>query len=111
MNKAQELYKKLHDLGEERNELMVRLAKSLAIQELWPNAFRNGNPTAQVVGNIRKSLEYTITFPDGTTDSMPLEDVPVILWPQKVKDDLKVLSPYNKYNKVLLDVFLHGAIR
>lgn len=102
MNKAQELYKKLHDAGEERDDLMKQLAKSLAIQELWPNAFRNGNPKSRVRGNPRKSLRFNITFPDGTTDSMPLEDLPVILWPEAVKDDLKALSVYNKYNKILL---------
>jgi hypothetical protein len=33
---------------------------------------------------------------------MPLEDLPVILWPEAVKDDLKAMSVYNKYNKILL---------
>lgn len=102
MNKAQELHKKLLGLGKDRDKLMQDLDKSLAVQELWPNAFRNGNPTSRVRGNPRKSLRFNITFPDGTTDSMPLEDLPIILWPESVKADLKGLSPYNKYNKILL---------
>jgi hypothetical protein len=102
--KALELMGELDKLYEERDALHHQLKRSLALQEIWPDAFVHGRCTTQVTGNPRRELTFTLTLANGERHEKPLEDVPVILWPAAVKADIRQLGGFHgswKYHKIL----------
>lgn len=95
---------KLERLYEERDGLHQELKRSLALQEVWPDAFTHGRCTSQVTGNPRRELTFTLKLANGERRSKPLEEVPVILWPASVKADIRQLGGHHgswKYHKLL----------
>jgi hypothetical protein len=81
---------RLERLHAERAELHGELKRSLALQNLCEAAFGDGpNPTSRVVGNPRREMTFTISKGNEVLKALPLEEVPVILWSQKVKDDIR----------------------
>jgi hypothetical protein len=95
---------KLDRAYEERDALHHELKRSLALQDIWPDAFTHGRCTTQVTGNPRRELTFTLKLANGERRSVPLEDVPVILWPETVKADIRQLGGFHgsyKYHKLL----------
>lgn len=94
---------RLDKANAERASLTHQLRKSLAIQELWPDAFEHGSCVSVVTGNVHVGFTFTLTFDNGDTTTKPLEDVPTILWPEKIKADVRRLGLFsaNKYYKIL----------
>lgn len=103
MNQIQEKIERLEALNRERDGLYLELKRSLAIEELCPDAFKEGNPRSQVYGNPRGDLTFTITLANGERHDFPLEDIPVILWSEQVKADIRQLGPFHarKYHTIL----------
>lgn len=80
---------KLDRLHAERGKLQRELKRSLALERLWPEAFSGDrNPTTQVKGNPRREMTFTM-YNGNDTRELPLEEVPVILWPEAVKNDIR----------------------
>ena len=103
MTEIQDKLDHLDELDRQRKELRNQLDKSLAIKQLWPNAFEGeGRVTSRVTGNpLGGSLLFTVTLADGKRHTLPLEEVPTVLWSEQVKKDMSKLSPFNKYNRKL----------
>lgn len=102
-NEAMEKLDQLAHLNSERDKLHHDLRKSLTIQGLWADAFEFGQCTSRVTGNPRGELTFTITLGNNEQRSLPLEEVPVILWSEQVKDDIRQLGPFHchRYFKLL----------
>jgi hypothetical protein len=74
------------ELAERAAETRRDLRRSLAIKELWPEAFDvRGGVTSQIVGNNNKELTFTIKRKDGKKRAFDLLDVPFCLWCEQVK--------------------------
>ena len=103
----QQIQQKMDELDalyEERDQLHHELKRSLALQAIWPDAFTHGRCTTQVTGNPRRELTFTLKLANGERRSKPLEEVPVILWPDTVKADIRQLGGFHgswKYHKIL----------
>jgi hypothetical protein len=93
----------LDNLNVQRDALYKDLNRSLAIQELWPDAFEHGACTSYVVGNPRSEMTFVLTLGNKETRKLPLQDVPVILWSEGAKATIRELGPYNarKYYRLL----------
>lgn len=96
MNNIKDAMERLEQLDLERDKLKAELRKSLALQAVWPDAFDHGPCGSQVVGNPRDQLTFNLKFLNGETRSVPLEEVPVTLWSEQVKDDIRKLGPMSK---------------
>ena len=83
---ALELLKQLEVKQKQANELRLLLTKSLAIKELWPEAFELGavkvrrEVTHRGFGRPIPTLTaLIITRPDGVSRTIPVADLPEIL--------------------------------
>ena len=73
ITKAEKLFTKISDLGEQRDDLMRELAASCELERLWPEAFNVGKVKVQRVGNSlvikrRDGAERSfspVSLPDG----------------------------------------------
>lgn len=106
MSNVTELMTKLDSLYEDRRQLHHDLHKSLTIQELWPDAFVHGRCSSQVKGNLRNKdlpLTFILKLGNGEKRYLPLEEVPTILWPEKLKAEIRKLGPFsgNRFYKLL----------
>lgn len=89
MNKLDAAIDRLEKLHRKRGQLQLELKRSLALQKLWPGAFDSDKkPTTQVTGNPRRKLWFAM-YNGNERHEMPLEEVPVILWPEAVKNDIR----------------------
>jgi hypothetical protein len=88
-------------LLETQKHLLAEFDKSMAIQEMWPNAFEHGAITTYVRGNCRTGMRWTVTFGNGEEAHMDLKLVPVLLWPEQVKDDIREAGPRFPYWNIL----------
>ncbi len=83
---------KLGELEEKRqkaDELQEELKKSLLLEELCPGVYDgDGKVTTQVIGNPCMGMTMTIKRADGKVVVEDLSDVPVELWPWKVRRDI-----------------------
>lgn len=81
----------LKELRALQGKLVAELERSLAIQQLWPDAFAHGRCTSRWIGapldrnrrdgRIRYALRLRISDGAGNAREFPQADVPVILWP------------------------------
>lgn len=70
----------LQRLEEKRQELMKKLKESMAIRDLWPEAFKHGTTMSFLTGNLLKgTIKFRITAGDGTHKDFELKDVPTVL--------------------------------
>lgn len=100
---ALQLMGELDLLYEERAALHHDLRRSLVLQELVPDVFAHGRAKTRVQGNPRNELTFVVTLGNGEQRTMPLEEVPVILWSESVKADIRDLGPYHarKYHRLM----------
>lgn len=94
-------------------DLHQKLRKALHLILLSEsNPFSHKKPvTTKVTGNPHNgSLTFHIVVDGGEHDSFPLEQVPVILWPQHVIDDIP-LWRNNRYRKILRKEKKDGTVR
>lgn len=102
MTEISEAMDRLKQLNRDRDDLYRELDKSLALQGVWFDAFEYGRCKSRIVGNPRDSLTFNLTLGNGEERSLPLEEVPVILWSDQVKADIRQLGPFHsKYYKLL----------
>jgi hypothetical protein len=95
MTEIDTMMDRLDKLDAERAALRHDLRKSLAIKLLWPDAFEHGQCSSQVKGNLRNKtlpLTFTLKLGNGEERSVPLEEVPPILWPKKLKEEINKLG-------------------
>ena len=70
----------LQRLEEKRQELMKKLKESMAIRDLWPEAFRHGTTMSSLTGNLLSgAVKFRITAGDGMHKDFELKDVPPVL--------------------------------
>jgi hypothetical protein len=103
VDKIDKAIQRLEHLHAKRMALHEELKRSLALQKLWPDAFdHDRKPTTQIVGNPRRELTFNAHIGDEHR-SLPLEDVPTILWSNQVKADIRELGPFGarRYYKIL----------
>lgn len=86
---------RLATLNRQRDGLYQDLRRSLALQEIWPDAFEHGRCTSRVTGNPRSELTFVLTLGNGEQREKPLQDIPVILWSEQVKNDIRRLGPHH----------------
>ena len=69
---------KLEHLWERREDLQQSLKRSLMIQELWLDAFKNGGCKSIFVGNFQHpdKMKFVIRNGDGETAEFGLREVP-----------------------------------
>lgn len=91
---------KISKLQEETEQLMQDLHESLTIKRLWPDAFDHGAVLSQVSGHPAEQLTFTVTLGNEEQRSLPLEEVPVILWSDQVKQDIRKRGS-RKYRNLL----------
>jgi hypothetical protein len=93
----------LDHLNVQREALHQDLKRSLALQDLWPDAFDHGACTSYVVGNPRNEMTFVLTMGNGETREVPLQDVPVVLWSEQVRESIRKLGPHHarKYYHLL----------
>ena len=73
---------RLAELHTRQGLLLEELNRSLALRDLWPEAFKVGKVSTHVVGNNRhgkKTFRLEITRSDGEVREFNLASVPVIL--------------------------------
>lgn len=89
MKELHEALSRLEELHSQREQLHRELKRSLALKALWPEAFNGDkNPTTQVTGNCRRSVTFAM-YNGNERRELPLEEVPVILWPDALKNDIR----------------------
>jgi hypothetical protein len=79
----------LKALNKRRDALMAELDRSLAIRDIWPEAFTHGacssswvgRPTGRDIHGIRYDLRLAIIDGAGHEREFPQSDVPAVLWP------------------------------
>jgi hypothetical protein len=88
---AQKSLAELRALEAKKDKLLAEMERSLAIMQLWPDAFDRGAITSRWVGGPIKrdfrgtiyALRLRVTDGAGTVKEFPQVDVPPILWPTK----------------------------
>jgi hypothetical protein len=85
--KRQEVLDNLKSLWKKRDELQGELQRSLAIQELWPEAFEHGRVFSHVEGNPGSGFFLTIKRGDGEERKFNIKEVPTILIPESFLED------------------------
>lgn len=73
---------------QEKKVLLQNLNRSLAIQELWEEAFDCGTVSTFFHGNSYKQIYWTIKRSDGEERTFKLQDLPPVL-----KDSFKEAKP------------------
>lgn len=73
-----------------KKELHIKLKRSLAIQELWKEAFDCGTVSSFFHGNIYEQIYWTIKRSDGQERTFKLEELPPML-----KESFKEAKPAN----------------
>lgn len=76
----QEMLKDLDALEAKRTDLYSKLKASLAIQELWPEAFSQGTVSTRIQGSHSKGFRlYINNLRLGEEKSFPLSEIPLEL--------------------------------
>jgi len=85
MRTANEIIADIEDKSAERDELLMSLRRSMAIDDMWPGVFEKGQVTSQYTGTAYALQKFTIkvTLPDGSVESREFDpmQVPETLWP------------------------------
>ncbi len=76
---------KLDALNKRRAELGIELRLSLELQDLWPDVFKHGKAYSHAEGSRGRGYELVVRDGAGAVRRFPLEDVPLVLWPQHLK--------------------------
>jgi hypothetical protein len=92
--KINKTVEKLRELNEKRDKLFDKLTASLAIQQLWPEAFKLGrvHSNFQSIGGLQRDIrgrvkippkkrrfKFVVTRKDGETREFFYEDLPEVL--------------------------------
>lgn len=85
---VQEKLSTIEQKEQEKKVLYQNLNRSLAIQELWKEAFDNGTVSTFFHGNSYKQIYWTIKRSDGEERTFKLQDLPPVL-----KDSFKEAKP------------------
>lgn len=100
-----ESFHNLKKLMESRSELMQKLDRSLLIREIWPDAFKDGSHvTSWVSGISTKGFYFYIkrVF-DGVDQKYPVQDIPLVLWPEQFKKDCESNLYGREWQKIYLE--------
>ena len=101
VNAALENLDKIDALLLRKMELHRELRRALLfIQLCGEDPHKLGKVFTYVEGNVHGTLRYIVSVDGKEYRLFPLQDVPVVLWPQWVIDDLPH-NPTNKYRKIL----------
>lgn len=73
------LLARIDELEAGKARLMRKLKRSLAIQQLWPDAFAAGGVTSRLVSRMGKATQLLVRNGAGEERSFKAEDVPAIL--------------------------------
>ena len=76
----------IEQLERKRKELFHKLRRSMAIRDLWEEAFDGGRCHSRVEGNQRQ-LYFIIRDKSGEERKWKLEDVREILWPPEIRKE------------------------
>jgi hypothetical protein len=89
---ARRTLSELRALEEKKSKLLAEMERSLAILQLWPDAFAHGAinsawtglPTKRDFRGTVYDLRLRVTDGAGTVKEFPQAEVPPILWPTPV---------------------------
>jgi hypothetical protein len=92
--KIQTLIQRTKELTAERDRLLDKLSRSLAIKAFMPDAFEHGPCHTSVAGNLFRPREMRMTFhlASGEDREFSITDVPQELWPDFVKESYQRLK-------------------
>jgi len=110
MNRSEEIeekMKRIDELNDEKNALMVKLKRSLQIQEIWPDAFDYGSVVCSLSGNIHKDeLMFSIRNGKDEVRLFKLEEVPIHLLEHQIDIQKKKVNDHFKrmFDNILKDI-------
>lgn len=70
---------KIKALMTERDLMVGKLERSLAIAEIWPEAFDHGKANGWIQGSPSQGFKYYVTNGKGETREWELDEVPEVL--------------------------------
>jgi hypothetical protein len=81
LNPTRTRIRRIGTLREQQGELIVQLERSVALEKLCPEAFKDGKCKTQIIGNINRPLEATMTVKTevGKVFIYPITEVPTVL--------------------------------
>jgi hypothetical protein len=93
-------FKELEALRDKERELQRQLYRCLLLLDTFgADLFKHGAIKTRVTGNPHGALTMVVTMGNGETEELPLEDVPLELWPIDVVAEQRGRT--TKYGRIL----------
>jgi len=88
------MMEKLKELNNERDKLLIKLDRSLAIRNMWPEVVFPC--TSHMEGSANKGFRFVITSKTGETKEFGMDQIPPILQTGKIKEGLDFIRRWSK---------------